>query len=191
MDRRTFLKQAGATASIGVAGIAGCAGRGAATGILATRVSDQPGDIDDFQTLNVTIEAVWVKPVDGERRRREFDEPSTADLTELTGEASALVGELELETGDYEFLQLDIAGTDATLTDGASVQVTVPGEAPLTFNVGYEIRSGQQTTFTADFTPVKRGAAGGYILQPVPQEIVVTYEDGTTVTGTNSTSTSA
>jgi hypothetical protein len=53
----------------------------------------------------------------------------------------------------------------------------MPGEAPMTFNQSFEIRENTRTTFTADFTPVKRGQAGGYVLQPVPQGITVEYED--------------
>lgn len=52
-----------------------------------------------------------------------------------------------------------------------------PGEAPLTFNERFEIRADTQTVFTADFAPVKRGRAGGYVLQPVPDGITVEYEE--------------
>jgi hypothetical protein len=31
--------------------------------------------------------------------------------------------------------------------------------------------------FTADFTPVKRGQTGSYVLQPVPDGITVEYEE--------------
>lgn len=173
---------AGTTSIAAVGALAGCAGADA-TGTLATRVSDQPGDIEDFDSLRITIEAVWVTPTDGERERHAFDSPTTVDLTEVVGEASELVGEVELDSGEYETLQLDVTETDAILANGGDTQVDVPGDAPLTFNVGFEIRSEERTAFTADFTPVKRGGAGGYVLQPVPSEIVVTYEDGSTVTG--------
>lgn len=183
MERRTFLRAVGGTTSIATVGaLAGCAGADG-TGTLAARVSDQPGDIEDFESLLITVGAVWVTPFDGDRERHEFDSPTSVDLTELVGEASELVGEVELDTGEYESLQLDVTETDATLADGGETQVGVPGDAPLTFNVGFEIRSGERTAFTADFTPVKRGEAGGYVLQPVPSEIVVTYEDGATITG--------
>lgn len=48
IDRRSYLKALGAIPLAG--GIAGCLG-GGDTGILATHVSDQPGDIADFETL--------------------------------------------------------------------------------------------------------------------------------------------
>lgn len=189
MERRALLRGLGATGLTATLGaLAGCAG-GSSTGTLAARVSDMPGDIADFTSLEVTVAAVWVSPAGGERVRRAFEEPATLDLTELTGEASALAGEVELETGEYETLQLDVTDTSATLEDGGSATVEVPGDAPLTFNAAFEIRADERTTFTADFTPVARGQAGSYGLQPVPSEIVVSYEDGSTETGTSTTAT--
>mgnify|MGYP006919956659 CR=1 FL=1 len=35
----------------------------------------------------------------------------------------------------------------------------------------------RRTVFTADFTPVKRGQTGSYVLQPVPDGITVEYEE--------------
>lgn len=170
MRRRDALKAFGCIA-IGSA-LAGCGSSGQ-TGTLATRVSDQPGDIQDFDTLLVQISGIRVKPEDGDLRRLEAE--AEVDLTKLTGEASALVDETELDTGTYEFLQLDAEATDAVLAGGGSATVTVPGDAPLKFNKSFEIRSGQRTTFIADFTPVKQGQTNRYVLQPVADEVEVSY----------------
>lgn len=169
MRRRTAVKAIGGVAIGSV--LAGCTGGG--TGTLATRVSDQPGDIEDFETLLVQVNAVRVKPADGELE--ELDADAEVDLTELTGETSALVDESELEAGDYEFLQLVAEATEATLADGGSATVRLPGDAPLKFEQAFEIRSGETTTFVADFTPVKRGGTGEYVLQPVATEVEVVY----------------
>ena len=59
LDRRTYLRATGA-AALGAAGLAGCVGR--ASGTLATRVTDQPADIDDFESLVVTVEGFWLGP---------------------------------------------------------------------------------------------------------------------------------
>ena len=59
LDRRTYLRATGA-AALGAAGLAGCVGR--ASGTLATRVTDQPADIGDFESLVVTVEGVWLGP---------------------------------------------------------------------------------------------------------------------------------
>jgi len=150
-------------------------------------VTDQPGDIADFESCVVTVVGMWLGTDDAEagdedgeeepsgREYHEYDEPQEADLVELQGENTQLVDERELDAESYEFLQLDTDGIDATLEDGESAEVSVPGEAPLTFNEPFEIREDTRTTFTADFTPVKRGQAGGYILQPVAQGTTVTY----------------
>ena len=199
IDRRTYL---GAAAAAGVAGLAGCSGTSeAATGTLATQVSDQPGDIGDFDSCVVTIVGFWlgttesadetvrtgetvetdqtnttISDVEEERRYVELDEPAEADLVELQGESTQLIDARELETAEYAFLQLDTDGVDATLTDGSDAEVRVPGDAPLKFNQSFEIRADTRTVFTADFTPVERGGSGGYLLQPVASETTVAYE---------------
>lgn len=59
VSRRTYLQATGA-AALGAAGLAGCVGK--ATGTLATRVTDQPADIGDFESLVVTVEGIWLGP---------------------------------------------------------------------------------------------------------------------------------
>lgn len=44
----------------------------------------------------------------------------------------------------------------------------------------FEIRGDETASFTADFTPVKRGKTGGYVLKPVADEVTVVYESTTT-----------
>lgn len=196
VSRRAYLAAAGATAA-GMSGLAGCAFLGTATGTLATRVTDQPGDIADFESCVVEIVGMWLGPegaeagdggdeddVDGEddaepagREYYEYNEPQYADLVELQGDETQLVDQREIEVAGYEFLQLDVDGIDATLEDGESATVAVPGEAPLTFRERFEIREDTRTTFTADFTPVRRGGTGEYVLQPVAEGTTVSYEE--------------
>lgn len=183
INRRTYIAATGA-ATAGMAGLAGCLGDDA-TGTLATHVTDQPGDIGDFESCVVTIVGMWLGPEDGDeedeepadREYYEYDDSQQADLVELQGENTRLVDERELDVATYEFMQLDINGVDATLEDGSEATVEVPGEAPLTFNQSFEIREETRTVFTADFTPVQRGQAGGYVLQPVAQGTTVEYEE--------------
>ncbi|WP_435119537.1 DUF4382 domain-containing protein [Halolamina sp. C58] len=190
VDRRTYLATTGA-AAVGATALAGCLGGG--TGTLATQVTDQPGDIDDFESCIVTIVGMWLGPEDAEtpagnatdggssadREYYEYDEPQEADLVDLQDSSTQLVDERELDTSSYSYLQLDIEGVDATLTNGDSAQVDVPGEAPLTFNSSFEIRADTRTVFTADFTPVQRSQGGGYLIRPVPDGITVEYEQDT------------
>ncbi|POG56574.1 DUF4382 domain-containing protein [Haloferax marisrubri] len=189
--RRRFLTSAAGIAAATTAGLAGCMGTASATtGTLSTRVSDKPGDIDDFESCVVTVSTVRVKPADGEAES--LDAGGTAlDLVELQGDASALVEEFELETGTYEFLQVEVSETDATLADGSSATVEVPGSAPLKFERSFEIRADETTTFTADFTPVAAGNAGKYVLQPVADEVTVTYESEETTANETTTDSTA
>lgn len=186
ISRRTYLIATG-SATAGMVSLAGCSGD-TATGTLATQVTDQPGDIADFESCVVTTVGMWLGPEGAEagdeddedpadREYHEYDEPQEADLVELQDEATQLVDERELETATYEFLQLDVDSVDATLEEGSDATVEVPGEAPLTFNQSFEIRENIRTVFTGDFTPVQRGQAGGYVLQPVAQGITVDYEE--------------
>lgn len=185
LNRRTYLV-AGGVATAGMIGVAGCLSDGD-TGTLATRITDQPGDIGDFESCVVTIVGMWLGPegadageADDEGRRGrenyEYDEPQEADLVELQDGATQLIDERELDVASYEFVQLDIDGIDATPEDGTDATVELPSEAPLSFNERFDIREGAQTVFTADFTPVRRGQTDQYVLQPVPEGISVDYE---------------
>ena len=206
--RRNYLRAAGAVGLAGITGLAGCSG-GTATGTLATRVKDAPGDISDFESCVVTIEGFWLKEgSDGDsddstatteegvttqdeedvdqsddRTYYEYDEAQEADLVQLQNGDTKLVDEREIETGTYAFLQLDVSGVDATLSGGESADVVTPGNAPLQFKQSFEVRADQRTTFTADFTPVQRGTQG-YILQPVASGTEVSYEATATETAT-------
>ena len=215
LDRRSYLTAAGVAAASTV-GLAGCTGTASATGTLATQVTDQPGDIADFESCVVTMQGIWVKPaagndtatttdagetadgpdadtatetvveqdegdVDGSdaRQYHEFDEPQEADLVQLQNGNTDLVDERELDVGRYEFLKLDVTGVEGVLADGGDAQVDTPGGAPLQFKHPFEVREDQTTTFTGDFTPVRRGQTGRYLLQPVAGGTAVEYGDVT------------
>jgi hypothetical protein len=240
MQRREYLIAAGG--AVGGTALAGCTGGngngtdggdenagdtpadgngGGSRGTLAMQVTDQPGDIGDFESCVVTITEVRVKPAGGDggatatatsTDQRATDETVTngtattetainesedqetadadargvrthdvedarADLVELQDGNTELVAELDLETGDYRFLQLVVSEVDATLEGGGEAEVTTPGNAPLKFNESFEIRADTRTVFTADFTPVKRGNRDSYLLKPVAEGTEVEYED--------------
>ena len=46
----------------------------------------------------------------------------------------------------------------------------------------FEVREGETTGFTADFTPVKQGQTNEYVLKPVADEVTVSYESEETET---------
>jgi hypothetical protein len=203
ISRRSWLKAASAVGLAGVTGLAGCQGSSdTATGTLATAVKDAPGDISDFERCVVTIDGFWLKDStddstatatgDGvteqdeddvdqsdERTYHEYDQPQEADLVQLQDGATQLIDDREVEVGTYAFLQLDVSTVDGTLASGDEAGVGTPGNAPLQFKQEFDVRDGERTTFTADFTPVKRGQTGQYLLQPVATGIDVSYADVT------------
>lgn len=185
MDRRTYLKSSGAIATLSTLPLAGCMGGG--TGTLATHVSDQPGDIADFESCVVTITEIEIKPVDGDPVTQSVDD-ATADLVKLQGDKRKLVDESELEEGEYEYVFLAISNVDATLSGGGDVTVETAGDAGLKFQTfvvdgdqaeTFEIRADQTTSFTADFMPVKQGETNSYVLKPVADQVTVVYDEVT------------
>lgn len=130
------------------------------------------------QQQNDTNDSVEEPPTADEESGRtyyEFDSPITVDLVNLQGDAQSFVDEdREAPEGEYQYLQLNVAGVEGTV-NGESVNVDTPGNAPLQFNEPFEIRSGWRTSFTADMAPIKTGNQNRYIITPVPREITVTY----------------
>lgn len=134
----------------------------------------ESGDTDGQETTDQSEDDI---DESDEREYHEFDEPQQADLVELQDGNTQLVDERELEAREYQFLQLDVTDADGVLEDGETAEVDTPGNAPLQFKHPFEIREDQRTTFLADFTPVRRGRTGQYLLRPVAQGTSVTYED--------------
>jgi len=216
-NRRRYLQATGGIVALGTAGLAGCLDDDSpgATGFLSTAVTDQPGDIADFDSCVVTIDGIWLSPRtddaddeddengesdenaddeddDGVQAQEEedvdqddgrtyygFDEPQEADLVELQdGETQLIDEDREVPVGEYRFLQLDVSDVSGILADsGDEADVDTPGNAPLQFNLRFEIRESQRTTFTGDFTPVRRGQTDRYLLQPVARNTAVSYDD--------------
>lgn len=146
--------------------------------------SDDGDDGDDGEDSTQTTDEDGVEEQNEEdvdqsdgREYHAYDDAQEADLVQLQDGNTQLVDETELEVGTYAFLQLDVSGVDATLADGSDADVGTPGSAPLQFKEQFEVRENQRTTFTADFTPVKRGQTGKYLLQPVATGTEVSYSE--------------
>lgn len=105
IDRRSYLQATGA-ATLGTVGLAGCVGQ--AAGRLATRVTDQPADIGDFESLVVTIDGIWLGP--------EGAESGADDQTEAGEDTDADDGESD-DAGDEDEGDGD-DGNDADDGDG-------------------------------------------------------------------------
>lgn len=189
--------------------LAGCAGTtgsptpsgtdSAQTAQVNFYVSDNPGDIDDFSHLNVTITQVaFVKAEDADGNETEADEEeeaneteaddenetemdeegerivrdvndTTVDLTQLKGANASLVDSFNVSSGTYSQAVLYIDGINATLTDGTSQEVKLPS-GMLRMNQEFTLSANSSVDFVYDFTVVKAGNSGKYILQPVVGE---------------------
>ena len=207
-NRRAYLKSVGAVSAVGMVGLSGCSGSGSdATGTLATEVTDQPGDIADFESCIVTIAGIWVKPSENDetegsddtedgvteqteedvdesddRQYYQFEEPQEADLVELQDGNTKLIDSSGSVAGSFattsnSTVVFRFAARSGTLDGGEEATVETPGNAPLQFKEEFEIRDGETTTFLGDFTPVKRGQTNGYLLQPVASGTEVRYEE--------------
>lgn len=149
-------------------------------------VADGAETTDEFDTAaqdTVTEQDEADVDEDEGRTYYEFEESQQADLVQLQDGASKLLGDQEVPVGSYQYLQLDVSNVEGTLVDGGEAQVDTPGNAPLQFKHAFEVRDGQRTVFTADFTPVKRGRTNRYLFQPVASGTSVSYEQAQTETG--------
>lgn len=85
VDRREYLKLAGGAVAGSTVGLSGCLGgsdgESGGTGTLGTQITDQPGDIADFESCVVTIQGIWIKPSDEESSTDGGDE-TTDDGTD-------------------------------------------------------------------------------------------------------------
>ncbi|GAB3706965.1 DUF4382 domain-containing protein [Halorubrum pallidum] len=108
LGRRRYLQTTGA-AALATVGLAGCVGT--ATGTLATRVTDQPADIGDFESLVVTIEGIWLGPEGAESGASgtQTDDASgdDADSTDDGNENQTDDGGDGTEPSGREYLEFD------------------------------------------------------------------------------------
>lgn len=161
-------------------------------------ISDDPADIGDFDSLEVTLESARVFPGDPESsdtqsstnttpndqndsddRQRGFfkldlDEP-TVDLTDVIGDVAMPVFEGSLEPGHYRRVDLSVATIEG-FVEGELAEVKVPSER-LQINHAFEIRDGETTGFVFDINVVQRGQGARYNLTPVISDSGVAGED--------------
>lgn len=187
MQRREYLKATGGIATTTVFAGCGSGGDNTGTGYLTTEVRAGTGDIQDFETLVLLFTNEYLKPVSGERKAITIHD-TEADLVQLQGDWAKPIGSTQdrgdggirepLAVGEYESLQLEVAEVvEATLSDGGEATITTPEEALLTFNRGFEIREEKYATFVAVVAPVEQEQAQQYVLEPVTDEVEVTYRD--------------
>ncbi|MFA9416296.1 DUF4382 domain-containing protein [Natrinema sp. HArc-T2] len=129
VGRRDYLKLTSGVAAASTVGLSGCLGGNggdeAETGTLGTKVTDQPGDIADFDSCVVTIQGIWVKPYTEEESTDEDE--SAGDEANSTDNDSDDEGETDVDESEgreyHEFDEpqeadlVDLQGDNTQLID--------------------------------------------------------------------------
>ena len=150
--------------------LAGCStgvDPGSGTGTVNFYMSDQPGAIEEFEHLNVTVDEVTFVRADDNRTT--YDANATVDLTQLKGSNATAIEQYELDSGNYTKVFLSVEAVDGTLTNGESANVKLPSEK-LQLNQNFTVGDGEEVDFVYDINVVKRGGSGSYNLLPVASE---------------------
>ncbi|MFW6450490.1 MAG: DUF4382 domain-containing protein [Nanoarchaeota archaeon] len=141
-------------------------------------VSDAPADIEDFESVEVTLSKTKIfGGNDSEEGFEEKEIDATVDLTEVVGNDSEEVLTTELEAGEYDKIELYVESVDATTTEGEEAEVMVPSEK-LQITKPFEVIEGEVTNFVFDINVVKKGQGNDYNLLPVISESGVADETG-------------
>jgi len=135
-------------------------------GNFAFLISDEPNDIGDFESLNVTISRVGLQAA-GSLKRLEFTpETKTVDLTRLQGEQSQEIWRGNVTAGQYSQVFIYVSEVTGKLkSTGQIVDVKLPG-SKLHLSMPFEVTTDAVTSFTFDITVVATGNNGKYILKP-------------------------
>jgi hypothetical protein len=135
-------------------------------GNFAFLISDEPNDIGDFQSLNITISRVGLQAA-GSLSRVEFaPEIETVDLTQLQGEQSQEIWRGNVTAGQYSHVVIYVSAVKGRLeSTGQIVEVKLPSNK-LQISMPFEVATDTVTSFTFDITVVKTGNNGKYILKP-------------------------
>jgi putative transposon-encoded protein len=150
--------------------LAGCStglDPGSGTGTVNFYMSDQPGAIEEFEHLNVTVDEVTFVRADDNRTT--YDANATVDLTQLKGSNATAIEQYELESGNYTKVFLSVEAVDGTLTSGESANVKLPSEK-LQLNQNFTVGDGEEVDFVYDVMVTKAGNSGMYVLRPVASE---------------------
>lgn len=161
-------------AVVALVALAGCTGGfvpGDGDGESATMnfyVSDQPGALEDFAHLNVTVTEVELLGGENGTVSRDVDD-TTVDLTRLEGSNATLIDTVDVPAGNYTGVFLQVDGINGTLESGGQAEVKLPSEK-LILNKNFTLESGGEVDFVYDIMVVKAGASGMYIVRPVASE---------------------
>lgn len=164
--------------------LAGCSGglsgSAAEDGTVHVYVSDEPGAIEEFDHLNVTITSFSLRAAepasehDDEGHHRHHHDgrwstydlnETTVDLTQLRGVNASLLHAVGVPNGKYTAVAVDIAGVNGTLENGKSVTVKVPGDR-LVVEKSFTVGGNESEKFVVDAVVRERKANETYVLKP-------------------------
>ena len=94
-------------------------------GTLVLKITDAP--IEGLAELNVTISGIEVHKADSGEWIMFSEDEQTFDLMQLQG-VQDILGEKQLETGQYTQIRLSVVSADIELEDGTTASVDVPSE---------------------------------------------------------------
>jgi hypothetical protein len=135
-------------------------------GNFAFLISDEPNDIGDFESLNVTISRVGLQAAGSVKRLEFTPEIKTVDLTQLQGEQSQEIWRGDVPAGQYSQVYIYVSEVKGKLeSTGQIVDVKLPS-SKLHISMPFEVTVDTVTSFTFDITVVATGNNGKYILKP-------------------------
>ena len=135
-------------------------------GNFAFLISDEPNDIGDFESLNVTISGVGLQAAGSVKRFEFTPETKTVDLTRLQGEQSQEIWRGNAPAGQYSQVYIYVSEVTGKLeSTGQIVDVKLPS-SKLHISMPFEVTVDTVTRFTFDITVVATGNNGKYILKP-------------------------
>ncbi len=138
---------------------------------LRLLVSDEPNDIGDFYSVNVTVSQIGFLSADTDNWTT-ANVSRTFDLTKLQGDNATVVWDGLVASGNYTKVFIYVDNVDGILKNGdvagENVTVKLPSgklqiSKPFSVNLTGE---SSMVDFVFDITIIKAGQSGKYILKP-------------------------
>jgi len=143
-------------------------GQSGSTGDFRLLVSDEPNDITDFTSVNVTISKVGVLSADSDNWTEiNLVAPLIVNLVDLQGDNATEVWTGKIVAGNYTKVFIYVDNVTGVLRDSPSDNATVklPGDK-LQISKPFMVAADGSVSFVFDITIIKAGQSGKYILKP-------------------------
>ena len=132
-------------------------------------ISDEPNDIDDFESLTILVSGVGFVMADGDEVVEQTFEPVSVELVGLTGDLAVALWSGYVPEGEYTkvFLYVDeVVGVLVGAEEGDTIEIKLPSNK-LHIDIPVVVDGGEaQTEFVFDISVFAAGNSGQYILKP-------------------------